>query len=774
MNNPFARPLRRPVQTLSFFAGLLLLGGAVSCADYSPIDRQALVQRHTVRVQAVDSLASLSVGNGNFAFTVDATGLQSFPERYSAGVPLGTQAQWGWHSFPNTEKYTPQETFKAYDFRGRDELYAVQFNEKGRQQKAADYYRANPHRLHLGYVGLEFTLSDGRTAGSEDLADIDQSLDMWTGTIASTFGVESAKVQVTTVCDPVQDGVSARVVSPKLADGSARIRWSFPYPTGGHSDDASDWNHPSKHQTRIVGRCDNGVVLERQLDETVYYVSIRWQGPARFEASARPHVFYLIPQSEQIEFSTLFAQGNPLEAQNVSDACPVAVASACCTAEVPEGGAEAEVSKDAAATQDASLFENIQSRSAAHWQQFWQSGGAVDFSECTDARAFELERRVVLSQYLTAIQCAGQYPPQETGLTYNSWFGKYHLEMHWWHGAHFALWGRDALLQPSLEWYDSAAPYARGIAARQGFRGVRWMKMTDPSAVEAPSKVGSFLLWQQPHYIYLAELVRRNHPDDTAVVERYKDLVFATAEFLADFVDYDGMGDRYVIKGIIPAQETLRADRTVNPPLELSYVHFALQTAQQWRQRLGMPKNMEWETVLDKLSPLAYNDDKLYLAAETAEDTYVDTRFTSDHMAVLGALGMMPQSRLVRRDIMNNTFDWIWDNWNWGKTWGWDYPLTAMCAARLGRPDKAVDALLMDRRTNTYLVNGHNYQDGRLRLYLPGNGGLLTAVAMMCAGWDGCPEAEKELDSGRTTHVGGPGFPADTWKVKWEGLSPMP
>jgi hypothetical protein len=33
-----------------------------------------------------------------------------------------------------------------------------------------------------------------------------------------------------------------------------------------------------------------------------------------------------------------------------------------------------------------------------------------------DKRAIELERRVVLSQYLTAIQCSGSMPPQETGL----------------------------------------------------------------------------------------------------------------------------------------------------------------------------------------------------------------------------------------------------------------------------------------------------------------------------------------------------------------------
>jgi hypothetical protein len=77
-------------------------------------------------------------------------------------------------------------------------------------------------------------------------------------------------------------------------------------------------------------------------------------------------------------------------------------------------------------------------------------------------------------------------------------------------------------------------------------------------------------------------------------------------------------------------------------------------------------------------------------------------------------------------------------------------------------PDKAIDALFMDVGTNTYLVNGHNYQDRRLRLYLPGNGGLLTAVAMMCAGYDGSDEVN-------------PGFPTDgTWKVKWEDLNPLP
>ncbi len=54
------------------------------------IDREALVKRNSPHITAFDSLASLSVGNGEFAYTVDITGLQSFPEKYKHGVPLGT------------------------------------------------------------------------------------------------------------------------------------------------------------------------------------------------------------------------------------------------------------------------------------------------------------------------------------------------------------------------------------------------------------------------------------------------------------------------------------------------------------------------------------------------------------------------------------------------------------------------------------------------------------------------------------------------------------
>jgi hypothetical protein len=57
-----------------------------------PINRQAVLKRHNIKVNQFDSLSSISLGNGNFAFTADATGMQSFPDAYANGVPLGTQS----------------------------------------------------------------------------------------------------------------------------------------------------------------------------------------------------------------------------------------------------------------------------------------------------------------------------------------------------------------------------------------------------------------------------------------------------------------------------------------------------------------------------------------------------------------------------------------------------------------------------------------------------------------------------------------------------------
>ncbi len=141
------------------------------------------------------------------------------------------------------------------------------------------------------------------------------------------------------------------------------------------------------------------------------------------------------------------------------------------------------------------------------------------------------------------------------------------------------------------------------------------------------------------------------------------------------------------------------------------------------------------------LPPLPTRDG-LYVAAETASETFTQAGRNTSHPCMLAPLGML-DGAMVDRATMQRTLHRVADNWDWNNTWGWDYPMMAMTAARLGDGQTAIDLLLKDTNKNRYLLNGHNPQiDGILPLYLPGNGGLLYATALMAAGWDGAPKAQ--------------------------------
>jgi len=708
---------------LSVTVGLLFATISHS-QTYDKINRKALVERHTVKLHKADTLASLSVGNGAFAFTVDVTGLQSFPDQYQNGVPLGTESEWGWHAFPNTNHYKFEDALKTYHLNGRDVPYAVQ-NGGGPElaKKTADYFRINVHRLQLANIGLEIVKKDGTPATLNDIQNINQQLNMWSGEIKSSFTVEGVPVMVVTYGHQEQDAIAVRVTSPLIQQKRLNLRIRLPYPTGNWGDMGNNWASENKHQSAIISQTKNAAVIDHILDTTTYYVSALWSGDATI-SQKQAHYFVLKPNS-----------GNSFDA------------TICFSPKKPETVLP--------------TFNETSMNSKQRWNRFWSTGGAIDFSGSTDSRADELERRIILSEYLTKIQCAGSNPPQETGLTYNSWYGKPHTEMHWWHGIHFALWGRPELLEKTMSWYVRNAQSAREIAQRQGYDGLRWPKMTDNEGRESPSSIGAMLIWEEPHFIYYAELLYRAKASKE-VLDKYKDLVFGTADFMASFPYYDAAKKRYILgKGVIPAQERFKAEETYNPTYELVYWHWALDMAQKWRERLGLPRNKKWDDILAKLSPLPIQGNK-YLFTESATDSYTNPEYKTDHPSVFGALGMMPKTDMLDSKRMANTFDWIWNNWSWKATWGWDFPMTAMTATRLGQPEKAIEALLMNIQTNTYLPNGHNYQDGRLTIYLPGNGGLLAAVAMMCAGYD---QATGTL----------PGIPKDgKWKVKVEGLAKMP
>ena len=724
------------------------------------INRQAVVTRNNPVITEADPLASLTVGNGHFATTVDVTGLQSFPFDYEAGVPLTAMSDWGWHKFENTNGLTPAESEKSFDLgHGHPEVYAVEYKAPSssprggvteRNVQATQYFRVNPHRLNLGAIGLELKSNDGERIQLKDLKKPRQELHLYDGTIDSHTVVDGFAVDVTTAALQDKDAVIYRIKTPLLKDGRARVSIRFPYPTGKHADAAADWTKPERHTSRIITTSDNTAILEHTLDSSRYYLTLTWQGQATLTECDR-HYFTLTTTDDVLAFKAEY--------------------SLLC-------------SGDAAAP---FVFAEQLRAVIRSWNRWWQEGAIVDFSQCTDPRAKELERRVVLSQYLTQVNCANSLPPQETGLTYNSWFGRPHLEMTWWHMVDFALWNRPEVVAQVLDWYNTAAyPEARKIAQRQGFKGIRWMKMTDPWAGEAPSNTGSFLIWQQPHYIYMAEDMYRAKPT-AETLKKYAQQVEETAEFIADFVSYDAKTKRYYLQGETAMQESMSKDFSYNHPFELAYWQYGLSVANHWRERQGKSRNADWDRIISNLSPLPMTKDGIYTAGlpkgktdnlksfdpfdavasgaapVVSTETFAE-KCRNDHPAVLGPFGMLPAGSLCSGGAAaKNTLNWVMQNWNWPTTWGWDYGMTAMAAARLGAPETALQALLIDTQKNTYLKNGHNFQTAdRLRIYLPGNGALLTAIAMMCAGWDGC------------TTPNNPGFPQDgKWNVRWEGLQRM-
>jgi hypothetical protein len=505
----------------------------------------------------------------------------------------------------------------------------------------------------------------------------------------------------------------------------------------------------------VVGEGSRRLSLECILDATHYYVTVGADHDVTF-TRVGPHAFRILPSGTRtpgvapaglphaITITVLFSR------HSIPAAPP------------PAAAARAAVT--------------------AHWHRFWESGGAVDLAGSTDPRAFELERRIVLSQYLMAVNAAGVYPPQETGLFSNSWYGKFHLEMHLWHEAWLAVWGHPRLLERSMAWYPRHLGQAQARARAHGWQGAMWPKMAGPGGRESPSPINPFIMWQQPSPIYLGELLYRAEPT-RATLLRYRDVVFQTADLLASFPYCDRARGEYVLgPPIVPAQEVFPPLTTFDPTFELEYFRFGLRTAQKWRRRLGLAPDPRWAAVLAKLAPLPQRDG-LYVPAESEPRFWREARSdvcshghtapqcrNRDHPSLLGALGLLPGED-VDRAVMRRTLTAVLAHWDLRQTWGWDFPLLAMTATRLGQPAEAIDLLFEDAPNNhwgsagmtprVHLTDTGAYQlDGET--YFPSNGSLLLAVALMTAGWDG--------ESALT-----PGFPDDgRWHVRTEGVLRLP
>jgi hypothetical protein len=744
-------------RTISALAALMLSACVTAPA---PIDREAIVTRHDPYISTVDPASPFMVGNGQFAMAVDITGLQTFREQYSAHSPLLTQAQWGWHSFPNPNNYTLENALRPIEAHGQTYRYPY-FEDWGdvTTNPALRWLRENPHRFNLGRLGLRLRGEDGAPARFDEISRPYQMLHMWRGHLRSQFSYGDGGVNVATRVHPDRDMVLVEIYSPMVKSRRVGLDLAFPYVGAQINPDPTDWAHPERHTTSEVSRTPSEVIVHRQLDGDVYWVRMRVEEGGEIVREG-PHQYAI--------FGAADADRLRASVEYLSE---------------PPGNET--ISYDAAV---ADVTE--------HWRRYWSEGGFIDLSGTHNAQAFELERRIILSQYLTAVNSAGEYIPQEEGLYSNSWNGKFHHEMHWWHGAHFALWGREDLLERSMTWYLDTLGAAQARAAHYGRRGAWWPKMTGPNAVESPSTINPFIMWQQPHPIYLAELLYRANPT-RETLQRYETVVFETANLLASYPTWNEATQLYEIgPPLVPSQENYPPRTTADPTLEIAYFHYGLSVAQQWRERLGMPPNEEWARVMAHLSPLPQinneEGDGLYVGARTAPGLWrdaadpacggglgqgewetqttpphLDRCLNRDHPSFVMAYGYLPGD-LADAETMRRTLHATKAQWDFRQTWGWDFPMLAMTAARLGEPELAVEFLLLDAPNNQFGLSGmnprvHLGEGGFVRdadTYFPSNGSLLAAAAMMAAGWDGADEDA-------------PGFPAD-WNVRHEGLRPLP
>ena len=109
-------------------------------------------------------------------------------------------------------------------------------------------------------------------------------------------------MKVTTACDfDYKDQLISRIESKLLSQGKASVCITFPYPTGKHSDSATDFGNEDKHLSEIVEGGEGWATIMHKIDNSVYFVAVTWEGKAELRQEG-PHSFRLIPKGNTLSF----------------------------------------------------------------------------------------------------------------------------------------------------------------------------------------------------------------------------------------------------------------------------------------------------------------------------------------------------------------------------------------------------------------------------------------------------------------------------------------
>ena len=588
-------------------AGAALQGQAGGRPDL-PLDRQALVSRHDPVLRELDVEAPLSVGNGEFAFTADVTGLQTFAEPYDDTIPLATLSQWAWHTAPNPNGWR-MEAFdhKTFESHGRPVGYADIPGDVRTPEIA--WLRANPHRLHLGRIGFALTRPDGTPASAGDITDVQQTLVLWEGILRSRFRFGGQPVEVETLVHPSRDLLAVHVVSPLVRQQRIAVRLRFPYGTG-HVHTA-DWTKPEAHHTVLMEQAATTARLERRLDADAYRVDAGWAPAARLHETA-PHDFRLSPDT----------RGDGFDA--VVEFTPAGAASP-----LPS-------------------FEAVRAETRDHWRRFWTSGGG---------RRSVAEHAIRAGASSSAASCSRSTSPPSSarqparrrrpGLTFNTWEGKFHLEMHWWHAAHFALW--DRLAAAREEPRRTTRPSCRGPRDRAA-AGIRRRALAQD---DRPNGRGVALVGRAvPRLAATApDLLRGACRTARTPIARRSSASARSCSSPPSSWPRSRPGTRAAADSCSARRCSARrrSSRRTDRQLHVRAGLLAM-GAGDGPEVARAPRAGARSEVGRGARPAgaARHGGRQYVFAETAPDSYTDPRWARDHPAVTGALGLLPGPGSIR------------------------------------------------------------------------------------------------------------------------------
>ncbi len=685
----------------------------------------ARVSRHNI-IHKVPPPHPLFTGNGTLGMSIDASGTQCFKADYAVNT-ISTIAQNLWFDppLPKSLQHVRLST-QSYPHREGHTL-AYPYASTPEEQKLYDWLRRHPNKFNVADIQLGLATGGRELSSPKELTDFRQRLDLYNGVIKTRYrwkGVttaiesfiharknlivfhinDSASVPVArtltiTVGDPV--GFDARYEKgPPQSDSATAAERKRPLMQTGKSDDHQRFwalrPLPNGFSHAFVGGATAAVQAVRFSEQTITVELAPYR--------EKEFTVFLFIVSEQ-EHSEPIRSGKEF--------------------------IEATIRQD---------YQAVLSEHQQWWHDYWgRSSIELDSyrgersrtvhgerSRTIDDRGEKLERWYYLSLYHLACSDRGTLPPAEGGLVANSWYGKFHLEMHFWHAIGFLAANRPECLRPSLQWYLDVLPQAKKNAEAMGLKGAKYPKMTSFRGLDCPGRTNLRIYWhvgEIPTLIYWYYL----HTLDRAFLEEMYPVLQETADFVVSFlVENPATGKYELLPPVATCDETTNPDSVKNPGFTLAEFKLALTIAVKAAQLLGRDeKNIgRWSQVRDNIAQIPHNG-KAYLIYEGFTQSWTP-RHTRSHPSVLGPFFptfVVPDDSLIR-----NTYDKVLGLWNWDQVWGWDFGFAAAVGAWLGRAEDAIDCLL---KAETQMSPQVTFSGGGVKSYLPGNGGIVLGLNEM-------------------------------------------